>query len=86
MTRDPICGMTVHMDNALHAERDGQTYYFCSDECRQQFLAAAAITHRAGPCVIVIFGASGDLTKRKLEVLCLAAGESSTIPVLNDYP
>ena len=66
MTRDPICGMTVNPDNALHAERDGQTHYFCSDECRQQFLAAPALTHRAGPCAIVIFGASGDLTKRKL--------------------
>ena len=66
MTRDPICGMTVNPDNALHTERDGQTHYFCSDECRQQFLAAPALTHRAGPCVIVIFGASGDLTKRKL--------------------
>ena len=58
--------MTVNPDNALHAERDGQTHYFCSDECRQQFLAAPAVTQRAGPCVIVIFGASGDLTKRKL--------------------
>lgn len=66
MTKDPICGMSVNPDNALQAERDGQTLYFCSDECRQQFLAAPAVTHRAGPCVIVIFGASGDLTKRKL--------------------
>src|ERR1035437_10202163 len=64
--KDPICGMTINPDNALHAERDGQTYYFCSDECRQQFLTAPTVTHRAGPCVIVIFGASGDLTKRKL--------------------
>ncbi len=66
MTRDPICGMTVNADNALHTERDGQTHYFCSDECRQQFLAVPAAALRAGPCVIVIFGASGDLTKRKL--------------------
>ncbi len=66
MTRDPICGMTVNANTALHVERDGQTHYFCSDECRQQFLSAQAVTHRAGPCVIVIFGASGDLTKRKL--------------------
>ena len=58
--------MTVNPDHALHAERDGQTHYFCSDECRQQFLTASVIAHRAGPCVIVIFGASGDLTKRKL--------------------
>ena len=34
VTKDPICGMTVDEDNALHAERDGQTHYFCSDECR----------------------------------------------------
>jgi glucose-6-phosphate 1-dehydrogenase len=66
MTRDPICGMTVNPDHALHAQRDGQMYYFCSDECRQQFQNASAVSQRAGPCVIVIFGASGDLTKRKL--------------------
>ena len=66
MTRDPICGMTVNPVTTLHAERDGQTFYFCGDECLQQFQNASAISQRAGPCVIVIFGASGDLTKRKL--------------------
>ena len=66
MTRDPICGMTVNPDTALHAEHDGQTHYFCSEECREQFLSASLITQRAEPCVIVIFGASGDLTRRKL--------------------
>ena len=66
MTRDPICGMTVNPESALHSERDGQTFYFCTDECLKQFLSAQSVTHRAGPCVIVIFGASGDLTKRKL--------------------
>jgi glucose-6-phosphate 1-dehydrogenase len=66
MIKDPICGMTVNPDTALHAERDGQTFHFCSDQCRQQFLAATSVAKRASPCVIVIFGASGDLTKRKL--------------------
>jgi len=28
---DPICGMTVDTTTALHAERDGKTFYFCSD-------------------------------------------------------
>ncbi|MDZ4816568.1 MAG: YHS domain-containing protein, partial [Verrucomicrobiota bacterium] len=27
---DPICGMTVDEATALHAERDGKTFYFCS--------------------------------------------------------
>ena len=42
MTIDPICGMTVDEASALHAERDGQTFYFCSDHCRQKFLAPHA--------------------------------------------
>ncbi|MEO8497836.1 MAG: YHS domain-containing protein, partial [Planctomycetota bacterium] len=46
MAKDPICGMTVDAASALHAERDGQTYYFCSDHCRQTFLSKSADTKR----------------------------------------
>jgi Cu+-exporting ATPase len=42
MVIDPICGMTVDKVSALCAERDGQTFYFCSDLCRQKFLSAPA--------------------------------------------
>src|SRR6266700_3667142 len=38
MALDPICGMTVDETTALSAERDGQTFYFCSEHCRQKFL------------------------------------------------
>ncbi|MDD5390906.1 MAG: heavy metal translocating P-type ATPase [Gallionellaceae bacterium] len=38
-TKDPVCGMTVDKTSALSAERDGKTAYFCSDDCRQKFLA-----------------------------------------------
>lgn len=41
-TKDPICGMTVDAATALHAERDGKKFYFCSDHCRQKFLAKPA--------------------------------------------
>jgi YHS domain-containing protein len=37
--KDPICGMTVDEATALHAERDGKTFYFCSDHCRQKFMS-----------------------------------------------
>lgn len=40
-TKDPICGMTVDESTALHVEKDGKTFYFCSDRCRQTFLAAS---------------------------------------------
>jgi Cu+-exporting ATPase len=43
-TKDPICGMTVDEATALHAERDGKTFYFCSDTCRQKFLSTSAET------------------------------------------
>jgi len=36
---DPICGMTVDEATALSAKRDGATFHFCSEHCRQQFLS-----------------------------------------------
>src|SRR5437899_3258176 len=39
MTKDPICGMMVDEATALCADRDGHTLYFCSEHCRQKFLA-----------------------------------------------
>ena len=43
VTKDPICGMTVdEKKNALHAARDGKTFYFCSEHCRAKFLSTTA--------------------------------------------
>ena len=42
VTKDPICGMTVDEATALRAERDGKSYYFCSEHCRQKFLSTPA--------------------------------------------
>ena len=39
MAVDPVCGMQVDEATALRAERDGQTWFFCCDHCRQKFLA-----------------------------------------------
>ena len=53
VTKDPICGMTVDEATALHAERDGKTFYFCSDHCRQKFLstrAGAKTEEKSGGC------------------------------------
>jgi len=42
VTKDPVCGMTVDEATALHAERDGKTFYSCSDHCRQAFVSTPA--------------------------------------------
>ena len=45
MAIDPICGMNVDPATARSAERDGTTYYFCSESCRKKFLTpATAVT------------------------------------------
>lgn len=37
---DPVCGMRVQVASApASAERDGSTYWFCSEGCRDRFLA-----------------------------------------------
>ncbi len=44
MAIDPICGMTVDETTPLHAERDGQTFYFCNEHCHKTFLSTPATT------------------------------------------
>ena len=35
---DPVCGMTISPDDAVgHVDHQGQTYYFCSESCLEQF-------------------------------------------------
>lgn len=51
MKTDPICGMTVNEATALSAERDGETFYFCSEHCRKKFLAQAQpAANKSGSC------------------------------------
>jgi len=50
---DPICGMTVDTITALQVERDGQTSYFCSEHCWEQFVfnpADAKPAENSGGC------------------------------------
>jgi YHS domain-containing protein len=36
--KDPVCGMHVTYDTAkARSEYEGQTYYFCSLDCKEQF-------------------------------------------------
>jgi len=36
--RDPVCGMEVTYETAqARSEYDGQTYYFCSIDCKETF-------------------------------------------------
>ena len=37
MNRDPICGKEVDAATPYQSEYNGQTYYFCSAACQEQF-------------------------------------------------
>ena len=40
---DPVCGMRIDPDDAVaEAEHEGETYYFCSETCRDAFAADPA--------------------------------------------
>ena len=39
MVKDPQCGMYVATDLAVTARVKGDTLYFCSEECRNSFIA-----------------------------------------------
>jgi YHS domain-containing protein len=37
---DPVCGMSIHAGpDTPHVTHDGQTVYFCSEHCRDRFVA-----------------------------------------------
>jgi len=42
MATDPVCGMSVETDRAIRDERDGETHWFCSRGCRQEYLGTLA--------------------------------------------
>lgn len=37
MVRDPACGVYLPRHEAVRARHKGETYYFCSRTCRDQF-------------------------------------------------
>jgi putative ABC transport system ATP-binding protein len=40
MATDPVCGMAVEREGTPHYRHDGQTFYFCSPACRDEFAAS----------------------------------------------
>ena len=38
MATDPVCGMAVEREKAISAEWNGQTLFFCSRGCRDEFM------------------------------------------------
>jgi hypothetical protein len=37
LKKDPVCGTFVSTATAIHKNKGGETYYFCSAECRDKF-------------------------------------------------
>jgi hypothetical protein len=73
MIRDPVCLMTLDPRRAAAmVEYKGQTYYFCSDGCRQKFLAQPGLFLDKAPGMRLTVGmmgsASGDLTPAAREL------------------
>lgn len=38
MHKDPVCGMEISPQDAIKLEKDGKTFYFCSQNCKNKFL------------------------------------------------
>jgi putative ABC transport system ATP-binding protein len=38
---DPVCGMSVEREKAVHAEFEGQMVYFCAQGCMDEFMSKA---------------------------------------------
>ena len=77
MAKDPICGMVVPTATALSAQRGSRTFYFCSQGCRQTFLAPEQELRRMRRRVgIALSGVLALAVLRAAAFIALAAGVS----------
>jgi Cu+-exporting ATPase len=84
MAKDPICGMVVPKATALTAQRAGRAYFFCSQGCRNSFLAPQQQLQRMRLRMAVALGGVLALAVlRAAALMALAAGVSvlSWVPV-----
>lgn len=42
LVRDPVCGTYVTATSSLTVRHDSETFFFCSEDCRDTFLARTA--------------------------------------------
>ena len=49
MATCPGCGMTMEKSKMVAYEEDGETEYFCSEECKNNYLAEKATEEEAAP-------------------------------------
>ncbi len=62
MPRDPVCHMEIREEEAIVADCDGVTYFFCSAGCRDKFLQERTCAPRAAYDLIIIGGGPAGLT------------------------
>jgi adenylate cyclase len=81
MVTDPVCGMRIDPDDAVAtAEHDGATYYFCSEACRDAFIAEPTVadSHRLTEDDLARRAGAGRDDIRKLVELGVLAPRDGT--------
>ena len=44
LVKDPICGTYVTQDQSIRTSRGSEVFHFCSEDCRDKFLATGTET------------------------------------------
>ncbi|GIT99112.1 MULTISPECIES: YHS domain-containing protein [unclassified Sulfurovum] len=80
MVRDPVCMMELDPRRATAtAEYEGRLYYFCSDKCKDKFLAQPTVYVNKAPdmrLTVGVMGSSSHKQDPKVEKLVFSLGQA----------
>jgi Cu+-exporting ATPase len=78
MAKDPVCGMLVPRETALHVEAGGRSFYFCSPSCLRTFESPEQeLRHLKRRVTIALTGVLALALLRAAVFLGLAAGATA---------
>lgn len=86
MVQDPVCSMSIDPHNATAmVDYDGKKYYFCSNNCKEKFIAQPSVFLVKAPGMQLTVGVMGSADHNEPEQIKTQAYELGKVLAIKKY-